>query len=304
MQLQSFVAVLAVVSAAVAGPLNYPRQAGGTPSGKPPGTQFITGNCASDTDCASTCCDAKTGLCAAKLVAQEDGHGCGFSSGATAPVASSVAPVAASVAASAPAAAGTQFITGTCTADADCASTCCDAVTGLCAAKLVAQEDGHGCGFNSGAAAPVASSAAAPAAASVAVSSAAASAPAAAGTQFITGTCSADSDCASTCCDAVTGLCAAKLVAEQNGHGCGFDGTPKAASAAATGAASAAAPASTAGGQPSGKPPGTQFITGNCSSDADCNSTCCDAKTGLCAAQLVAQENGHGCGFTPARRFI
>lgn len=243
MQLKTFAAILAVVSTVVAGPIHHPRQAPGapgSPSGKPPGTQFITGNCSSDGDCASTCCDAKTGLCAAKLVAQQDGHGCGFdgsfTSSLTGGAGSSAAPVVASVVASAPVSAaspaGTQFITGVCQVDGDCASTCCDAKTLLCAAKLVAEQDGHGCGGTAGtsltsgsasAAAPpvVATAASAPAASSTAAGTSPGKGP---GGQFITGNCGSDSDCASGCCDAKTGLCAAKLVAEGNGHGCGFDG--------------------------------------------------------------------------------
>lgn len=227
MQFKSLIALLAIATAVAASPLHYARQgAPHTPSGKPPGTQFITGNCASDTDCESTCCDPVKGLCAAKLVAQEDGDNCtGDGGAATAPVASSAVPVAVAVSgtatSSAPASTGTQFITGPCGGDSDCASGCCDAVKGLCAARLVAEQDGDGCNFNGGAAAPVASSAAAsvagtsPAPASTFVSSG--KPP---GTQFITGNCAATSECASACCDAKTGLCAALDVAEEDGHGC------------------------------------------------------------------------------------
>lgn len=44
-------------------------------------------------------------------------------------------------------AAGTQFITGACTADADCASACCGFKSGKCAGPAVAQERDGGCGF-------------------------------------------------------------------------------------------------------------------------------------------------------------
>jgi hypothetical protein len=240
MQLKTFAVVFAVASAVAASPINYARQgAGGTSSGKAPGTQFITGNCSSDADCASTCCDAVTGLCAAELVAQEDGHGCGFdgsfTSSLTGGSAAAAAPVAATTTASAAASTGTQFITGPCQLDSDCASACCDAKTLLCAAFDVAQEDGHGCGGTAGtsltsgssavAVAPVAVVATSAASAPVVSSTAPGTSPGKApGTQFITGNCGSDADCASTCCDAKTGLCAAKLVAEQDGHGCGFDG--------------------------------------------------------------------------------
>jgi len=196
---------------------------------------------------------------------------------------------------------GTQFITGPCGSDADCASGCCNAKTALCAARAVAEENnGPGCGFGGAAAAP----AAAPAAAAPAA--AAGGSGKAPGTQFITGPCGSDADCASGCCNAKTALCAARAVAEENnGPGCGFGGASLAgaapaaaatspAAAAPAAAAPAAAPAAAAAG--SGKPPGTQFITGPCANDAECNSGCCNAKTALCAARLVAEE-GAGCGF-------
>lgn len=228
MQIKSLVAVLAVVSTVVAGPLHWPRQgAAHTASGKPPGTQFITGNCDSDADCESTCCDPVKGLCAARLVAQEDGDNCtGDSGAASAPVASVAASTAAAVVAStatasAAASTGTQFITGPCGGDSDCASGCCDAVKGLCAARLVAEQDGDGCGFDG---TPVAASSSAAAATSAGTSPAPAStfvsSGKAAGAQFITGNCAATSECASNCCDAKTGLCAALDVAQEDGHGC------------------------------------------------------------------------------------
>lgn len=42
------------------------------------GTQFITGSCTKDTDCASACCGFKSGKCAGPAVAQERDGGCGF----------------------------------------------------------------------------------------------------------------------------------------------------------------------------------------------------------------------------------
>jgi hypothetical protein len=47
-------------------------------SGKPPGTQFITGKCGGDADCASGCCGFRTGKCAGAVIAQERDGGCGF----------------------------------------------------------------------------------------------------------------------------------------------------------------------------------------------------------------------------------
>jgi hypothetical protein len=138
-------------------------------------------------------------------------------------------------------------------------------------------------------------------------------APQAAGTQFITGTCASDADCASGCCAFTTGKCAGAIIALQRDGGCGFgedspngdaakalgftgaipgEGGAAAAPAAGAGAAAPAAPA---------KAPGTQFITGECTSDADCASTCCGATSGKCAAPLVAAERGEGCGFNGAK---
>jgi hypothetical protein len=42
------------------------------------GTQFITGPCTSDGDCASACCGFRSGKCAGPVVAQERDGGCGF----------------------------------------------------------------------------------------------------------------------------------------------------------------------------------------------------------------------------------
>ncbi|KAJ7190546.1 hypothetical protein GGX14DRAFT_603971, partial [Mycena pura] len=286
-----------------------------------PGTQFITGSCTADADCASGCCSAATALCAARLVALE-GAGCGFGSpsagaGAAKPVATT-GSAPASVAA-APAATGTQFITGACTSDADCASGCCALNTGLCAARLVAEE-GAGCGFGgsslvaSSAAAATSVAAAAPSAvpepAAPDAASSVSAAPAATGTQFITGACTADADCASGCCALNTGLCAARLVAEE-GSGCGFGGSSPSAPPVAASLVSPVASAPAATGTQFASPvaaslvspvasapaaTGTQFITGTCTSDAACASECCALNTGLCAGRLVAEE-GAGCGF-------
>src|SRR5256885_11453523 len=46
-------------------------------SGVGQGTQFITGPCASDADCASGCCGFNTGKCAGPVIAQERDGGCG-----------------------------------------------------------------------------------------------------------------------------------------------------------------------------------------------------------------------------------
>jgi len=218
---------------------------------------------------------------------------------------------------------GSQFITGQCTSDADCASTCCVAKTGLCGA-VGAQLNGRAdCGFG-GSAAPAAAApdnaaAAAPAAAPATNSNA----PGAQnvglknGQQFITGQCTSDADCASTCCVAKTGLCGA-VGAQLNGRAdCGFGGSAAPAAAAPDNAAAAAPAAagpnesvtpqnqvinpSLPGAQSVGLKNGAQFITGQCTSDADCASGCCGFHSGLCAGAVIAQTRDGGCGFGDAQ---
>ncbi|CCX10117.1 hypothetical protein FPQ18DRAFT_392829 [Pyronema domesticum] len=154
------------------------------------GTQFITGPCTSDADCASSCCGFRSGKCAGPVIAQERDGGCGFGNavpndtaarafragqgGAAAPAAAPTAPAPAASAAPAPPAGGNagnagnaanaaqnpgaagngqgkQFITGVCKSDADCASGCCGFKSGKCAGAIIAQERDGGCGFGDGA---------------------------------------------------------------------------------------------------------------------------------------------------------
>jgi hypothetical protein len=323
---------LALLYVAPATAAVIPRQAG---------TQFITGPCASDSACASGCCGFNTGKCAGAIIALQRDGGCGFgatpndnaarklgfTAGITSPSNGAGAPAAvvnAAAPAAAPAkAAGTQFITGACASDGDCASGCCGFNTGKCAGAIIALQRDGGCGFGAtpndnaarklgftaGITSPSNGVAAAPAA--VANVAAPAAAPAkAAGTQFITGACASDGDCASGCCGFNTGKCAGAIVALQRDGGCGFGATPNDNAARKLGftggitspsngvaAAPAAAPAAPAPAAAApAKAPGTQFITGACANDATCASGCCNFKTGLCAARLVALE-GAGCGF-------
>ncbi|KAL8697903.1 MAG: hypothetical protein Q9224_002094 [Gallowayella concinna] len=137
------------------------------------GTQFITGACKSDSECASACCAFNTGKCAGPVIAQQRDGGCGF--GNAAPNADATKALGSNIAApgvktggngddasaaampdtqskkgSAPAVAtvaGTQFITGACSSDGDCASGCCGFKSGKCAGPIVAQERDGGCGF-------------------------------------------------------------------------------------------------------------------------------------------------------------
>ncbi|KAI0711477.1 hypothetical protein C8Q76DRAFT_797766 [Earliella scabrosa] len=126
-----------------------------------------------------------------------------------------------------------------------------------------------------------------------------------AGTQFITGPCQSDADCASDCCGFNSGKCAGPVIAQERDGGCGFgDAQPNDRAArvfrgeapAAAPAAPAAPPAAPAAGG-SGKPPGTQFITGPCANDGECASGCCGFTSGKCAGAIIAQERDGGCGF-------
>jgi hypothetical protein len=137
---------------------------------------------------------------------------------------------------------------------------------------------------------------------------------AAQGTQFITGACTSDAQCASACCGFTSGKCAAPFVANERGEGCGFgnaqpnndalagkgqaNGGQPAAPAAP---AAPAQPAPAASAAPAAKAAGTQFITGPCTSDADCAAGCCGFKSGKCAGPVVAQERDGGCGFGNAQ---
>ncbi|KAJ3318164.1 hypothetical protein HDV06_000793 [Boothiomyces sp. JEL0866] len=112
-------------------------------SGKPKGAQFITGPCAADNDCASTCCERTQKICRAILSLTPGVQACGdgrtpnFDAGAkivnindkqgksaTPPTKNNSQGKAQSTGSGKPK--GTQFITGACGADDDCASNCCE----------------------------------------------------------------------------------------------------------------------------------------------------------------------------------
>ncbi|KAL1874214.1 hypothetical protein VTK73DRAFT_541 [Phialemonium thermophilum] len=230
--------------------------------------------------------------------------------------------------------AGQQFITGACLSDADCASGCCARLDGggICSGPAVSFAQGkQGCGFTaSGAAAAAPSTSsdgsdnsesstdngAVPSNAGSATGAVNSALPGAQnvgkgdGSQFITGQCFSDADCASGCCATLNGggVCSAKAVAfDQGKQGCGFNingGGGSAAAAATPTTAAVANQAATGGGvvnsalagfQNVGKGDGSQFITGQCFSNADCASNCCNKNTGLCnAIGAVGIEN---CGF-------
>jgi hypothetical protein len=135
------------------------------------------------------------------------------------------------------------------------------------------------------------------------------------GTQFITGVCTSDADCASTCCGFNSGKCAAIFPAQERDGGCGFGdaepNNPLLAAAADDDEVEAAAEEVEEEEveeeveveeeeEEAAIAPGTQFITGDCNSDADCASGCCGFTSGKCAAVIPAQDRDGGCGFGDA----
>ncbi|KAL0581021.1 hypothetical protein V5O48_001015 [Marasmius crinis-equi] len=225
-------------------PANNGAGAPAAGSGKAAGTQFITGPCANDGECASGCCGFKSGKCAGAIIAQERDGGCGFGNPAPNDDAARKLRGQARRSVEARQGTGTQFITGPCQSDADCGSGCCGFKTGKCAGAVVALERDGGCGFGNpapnddaarklrgdpprapgdvftppgGAAAPPA---APPANNGGAAPAAGSGKPA--GTQFITGPCANDGECASGCCGFKSGKCAGAIIAQERDGGCGF----------------------------------------------------------------------------------
>lgn len=145
------------------------------------------------------------------------------------------------------------------------------------------------------------------------------------GTQPITLPCKNDSECDSNCCGFNTGKCAGPIIAQTRDGGCGFGNpTPNDGGARATrGQAPVQGSSSSSPAQSNGtatdtgaevitladtgatetatatavQATGTQFITGPCKSDAECDSSCCGFNTGKCAGPIVAQTRDGGCGF-------
>ncbi|KAL2204582.1 hypothetical protein CC79DRAFT_1337119 [Sarocladium strictum] len=142
------------------------------------------------------------------------------------------------------------------------------------------------------------------------------------GLQFITGACLSNADCGSGCCAGLNGggICSGPAVGNAQGKtGCGFGGDGAVAAPPADappavdqeqdmnvgGQAPAGVDETAAGAENVGTGNGSQFITGQCLSDADCASGCCAGRQGsttaACSAVLVAEADGKtGCGFTSA----
>jgi hypothetical protein len=131
---------------------------------------------------------------------------------------------------------------------------------------------------------------------------------AAQGTQFITGACKSDAECASACCGFTSAKCAAPFVANERGEGCGFGEAQSNNNALTAGKGkakepavpTASAPPAAAAGNATVKAAGTQFITGSCTADDDCAAGCCGFKSGKCEGAVVSQERD-GCGFGQAQ---
>ncbi|RKU43467.1 hypothetical protein DL546_001687 [Coniochaeta pulveracea] len=215
---------------------------------------------------------------------------------------------------------GSQFITGQCFTNADCASTCCNKNTGVCNAIGAVGIDNCQPGAGGQAASP-----ATPPATDNSSTDTSSANPAidfskpgsqnvgkGDGSQFITGQCLTNADCASTCCNKNTGVCnAIGAVGIENCQA--GAGSPASATPTETPAAGASNTANTAnttidtskpGSQNVGKGDGSQFITGQCFTNSDCASTCCNKNTGVCnAIGAVGIENCQP-GAGPARRQV
>jgi hypothetical protein len=297
--------------------------------GKGDGSQFITGQCFSNADCASNCCNKNTGLCNA--IGAVGADACGFqasnsaasptdTTGTTGSDTSSANPA---IDTSKPGSQnvgkgdGSQFITGQCLTNADCASTCCNKNTGVCnAIGAVGIEN-----CQAGAGGQAATPATPPATDNTSTDTSSAnpaidsSKPGAQnvgkgdGSQFITGQCFTNADCASTCCNKDTGVCnaigAVGIENCQAGAGSPTSAAPSESPAADNGnTANPAIDTSKPGSQNVGKGDGSQFITGQCLTNADCASTCCNKNTGVCnAIGAVGIENCQP-GAGPARRQV
>jgi hypothetical protein len=235
---------------------------------------------------------------------------------------------------------GGQFITGECTSDADCNSGCCATLGNIviCSGVAVADVQGKsGWGFGGAGAGTAKPETPAPDTPAVPTNNQSPAAGAAGGSglkpdpageknignakggQFITGQCTSDADCGSTCCATLgdIGICSGPAVANTNGKtGCGFTGSAPAkpqTSAAPTNNQGAGAAGGSglkpdpAGEKNIGNAKGGQFITGQCTSDADCGSTCCATlgDIGICSGPAVANTNGKtGCGFGSNKRSL
>ncbi|KAG7090444.1 hypothetical protein E1B28_009562 [Marasmius oreades] len=242
-----FTLLLTLLSVNLASAFYVPRAA--------PGTQFITGPCSVDAECASGCCAFNTGKCAGAVIALTRDGGCGHGNGQSnsraagvlrgnCPGTSVKRDVDEAVAISprtplSPDAAGVvhigngrgeQFITGQCLSNADCASGCCATLgeIDICSGPAVANEQGKsGCGFSGSGTPPATNKAVNPESqnnqeeTSSPPPSAPFDGPATAGNAGIGANCGRDSDCTTACCGFNTGKCALAKFAPGSDGGCG-----------------------------------------------------------------------------------
>lgn len=239
---------------------------------------------------------------------------------------------------------GGQFIGGACLSQADCASACCATLNGagICSGPGAQFQAGkQGCGFGgsggNGAASPPPPPAAtinnnnAASASGVTVDNTipgSSSVGKGNAQQFITGQCASNSDCASGCCAGLPtankgptfAVCSGPAVGNQAGKtGCGFtvNGSktttttpapikPVAGSTSGTGKDAFSVDTSIPGSSSVGKGNAIQFITGQCTSNADCASGCCaglptankGSSFAVCSGPAVGNQAGKtGCGF-------
>lgn len=174
-----------------------------------PGTQFITGPCKSDSDCASKCCGFKSGKCAGPVIAQQRDGGCGFGDAKPNNIAAQAIQGPNAIL---PGGKGNGIANGGSKA----------APKGGAAKKGGKKQDAKKGGEKKPAAKPAKKGAQAKPAKKGAQAK-----PAKKGTQFITGPCKSDADCASGCCGFKSGKCAGPVIAQERDGGCGFgDGKP------------------------------------------------------------------------------
>ncbi|SPN99105.1 uncharacterized protein DNG_02140 [Cephalotrichum gorgonifer] len=204
---------------------------------------------------------------------------------------------------------GQQFITGQCISPQDCASGCCvqkEDGTGECKARLVTEQAGGSCDFASGAA----GGAAGGTPQDVVVDDGAADTgaiEAGEGAGNNNGTVVDNGSGANNGTVVENGNGANNGTQVDNGNGAN-NGTEinngnggNGAGNGATGACGAVAEAS--GSQNVGLGNGSQFITGQCFSAADCASGCCADQgdgTGRCGAEFPTLEKGLTCDFSCA----
>ncbi|KAF9254705.1 hypothetical protein L218DRAFT_913045 [Marasmius fiardii PR-910] len=215
------------------------------------------------------------------------------------------------------AAPGTQFITGPCNTDADCASGCCGVNSGKCAGAIIALTRDGGCGrgdaqSNSRAAGVLRGNCPGTTVKREIIEAIEARAPLSPdpagaknvgngkGGQFITGQCTSNADCASACCATLgsIGICSGPGAATQQGKtGCGFSGGAGGAAPPPppvnNGGAAPPPPAAPAGGLATS---GGGAVGAACGKDSDCQTACCGFTSGQCTLAKTAGPSGCGKG--------